>query len=222
MVTAAVIGFLHTAEVHRETFTRLLDDVAPGTRSVHVVDPSLLADAQAHGGVDAETAMRLGDRLRALATTASVVVCTCSTISGAAESLAGELGVAVIRVDLPMAERAIELGARVGVVAALESTLGPTTQLLREVAVANHRDVELVEIVCTNAWSHFESGDMDAYLDAVAAAADAITVPVDVIVLAQASMAGAAVRVRTATPILSSPRLAVEAAVRVAHALASE
>lgn len=222
MVTAAVIGFLHTAEVHRETFTRLLDDMAPGTESVHVVDPSLLADAQARGGVDAETEARLGDHMGALATTSSVVVCTCSTISGAAESLAGELGVPVIRVDRPMAERAIELGARIGVVAALESTLGPTTELLRECAVAQNRNVELVEIVCADAWSHFESGDMDAYLDAVATAADAITVPVDVIVLAQASMAGAAARVKTPTPILSSPRLAVEAAVRVANALASE
>ena len=219
---AAVIGFLHTAEVHRETFTRLLDDVAPGTKSAHVVDHSLLADAQASGGVDAETETRLCDQLRELATTASVVVCTCSTISGAAESLAGELGVRVIRVDRPMAERAIDLGSRVGVVAALESTLAPTTELLREVAVTNNRDVELVEIVCADAWSHFESGDMDAYLDAIAAAVDAITFPVDVIVLAQASMAGAAKRVKIPTPILSSPRLAVEAAVRAANATATE
>ena len=208
-----VIGFLHTADVHTVTFTGLLNEVAPGVVSTHVVDASLLADARARRGVDAELADRLTEHLRRLAETATMVVCTCSTISGAAESFAGDVGVPVIRVDRPMAERAIELGPRIAVVTALASTIAPTTELLRSVATAAGREVELVEIVCDGAWSHFEAGDADAYLGAIAGAVDAIAVPVDVIVLAQASMAPAAERIETSVPILSSPRLAVKAAV---------
>ena len=44
----------------------------------------------------------------------------------------------------------------------------------------------------------------------------------DGFLLAEASMAEATPRVTTSTPILSSPRLAIEAAVRVANARAAE
>lgn len=190
------------------------------TASTHVVDETLLADAQARGGVDEELRTRIAIRLREAAATASVVVCSCSTISGAAESLADEIGVPVIRVDRPMAEQAVALGPRIAVVAALASTIGPTTELLQSVASEVARSIEIVELVCSDAWSEFEAGNMENYLDAVARAVDAIAVPVDVIVLAQASMAGAADRVHVAVPVLSSPRLAVEAAVRALGGLA--
>jgi len=217
-----MIGFLHTAEVHTATFNRLLDQAAPGTPSIHVVDASLLADAQARGGVDAELQNRITARLREVAATAEVVVCTCSTIGGSAESLAGDIGVPVVRVDRPMAERAVAMGPRIAVVAALVSTIGPTTELLRAVAAAADCSIDLVEVVCEDAWSMFQAGETDGYLAAIAQTVDALDVPVDVIVLAQASMAGAADRVRTSIPILSSPRLAVETAVSIAAALATE
>ena len=217
-----MIGFLHTAHVHTATFTGLLAAISPQIASTHVVDETLLADAQARGGVDEDLRTRLTIRLREAAATASVVVCSCSTISGAAESLADEIGVRVIRVDRPMAEQAVALGPRIAVVAALASTIGPTTELLQSVASEVARSIEIVELACSDAWSEFESGDMESYLDAVARAVDSIDVPVDVVVLAQASMAGAVDRVHVAVPVLSSPRLAVEAAVRAMDGLAPE
>lgn len=208
-----MIGFLHTAEVHTATFAGLVDEMAPQSGSTHVVDPALLVDAQTRGGVDAELRVRLRDRLHEAAIGAGIVVCTCSTISGAAELLADEIGVPVIRVDRPMAERAVEIGPRIAVVAALASTIGPTTELLGSIAASTGRPVELREIVCADAWADFEAGHMDAYLDAIARAVDTVAAPVDVIVLAQASMAAVADRARTPVPILSSPRLAVAAAI---------
>lgn len=209
-----MIGFLHTADVHTATFTDLVNEMAPQLGSSHVVDPTLLADAQARDGVDPELRARLRGRLGEAAVDAGVVVCTCSTISGAAELLGDQIGVPVIRVDRPMAERAVEIGPRIAVVAALASTIVPTTALIRSVATASARAVELTEVLCAAAWESFAAGDVDAYLDAVAAAVGAIAVPVDVVVLAQASMAAAADRVHASVPILSSPRLAVEAAIR--------
>ena len=44
-----MIGFLHTAEAHTATFTDLLQEIALGAPSMHLVDESLLIDAQAHG-----------------------------------------------------------------------------------------------------------------------------------------------------------------------------
>ena len=62
-----MIGFLHTAEAHTATFTDLLQEIAPGAPSMHLVDESLLIDAQARGGVDPELEARLAAALRELA-----------------------------------------------------------------------------------------------------------------------------------------------------------
>ncbi len=208
----ATIGFLHTADVHTATFTALATEIAPTALTTHLVDPELLADAQARDGVDAELRSRIAAQLREAASGADVVVCTCSTISGTAEELGADMNVPVIRVDRPMAERAVATGPRTAVVAALASTIAPTTALLRQVAKDDGTTIHVDEHLCADAWARFDAGDQDGYLDAVAATIDAITGPVDVIVLAQASMAGAAHRATTAVPVLSSPRLAVERA----------
>lgn len=57
---------------------------------------------------------------------ARAVLCTCSTIGGVAEAAGAGSGVAVLRVDRLMAAAAVAAGPRVVVLAALESTLGPT------------------------------------------------------------------------------------------------
>lgn len=69
------------------------------------------------------------------------------------------------------------------------------------------------DVVGVGAWASFEAGDLDDYLDRVAATCSALDGSCDVIVLAQASMAGAAGRASVDAPILSSPSLAVRAAV---------
>ena len=211
----STIGFLHTADVHRATFTALVGELAPGAGTVHVVDRSLLADAREQGTIDDALRARLLTGLREVANNSDVVVCTCSTISGEAEAVANLLDVPIIRVDRPMAEKAVACGSRIAVVAALASTIAPTIALLREVADSQGGALRLSEYVCGEAWTHFEASETDRYLQSIVSTIDAIPGPVDVIVLAQASMASAAGRCRSDVPVLSSPRLAVERAVQV-------
>ena len=207
------IGFLHTAEMHSSTFSRLLNDVAPGRPSVHVVDTSLLTDARERGGVDVELGRRLVSRLREAARTASVVVCTCSTISGAAERLSDAVGVPIVRIDRPMAERAVDAGSHIAVVTVHESTIAPTVTLIREVADQMGRTPTVDEVVLPEAWVLFEDSDFVGYASAIAAVVDSLDSVPDVVVLAQASMASAAELCTTTVPVLSSPRSAIEAAV---------
>jgi glutamate racemase len=208
----ATLGFLHTAHVHVATFRALVRAAAPGAADVHVVDESLLADARADGvdAVRARVAARVGGLVAA---GAAVVVCTCSTIGAAAEQ--ARAGVPVVRVDRPMARAAVAGGGRVGVVAAVGSTVGPTRALLLEEAAAAGSGAMLVDAPCPAAWALFEAGDVAGYLDAVAAHVDALVRSggADVVVLAQASMAPVADRFTGGpVPVLSSPAAAVAAA----------
>jgi hypothetical protein len=212
----AMLGFLHTADVQARSFEALLRELDGAVRSRHLVDEGLLAEARAAGGVTPALAGRIAAAIGRLAAEgASVVLCTCSTIAAAAEATAVGPGVVVLRVDRPMAERAVVLGSRIAVVAALASALGPTVDLLREVAARAGRSVEIAPFVCESAWAHFERGDTGRYRSEVARAIEAAARLGDVVVLAQASMAAAADLVPgLGVPVLSSPRLGVEAALR--------
>jgi len=207
------IGFLHTAEAHVATFTGLLEEVAPGRPSTHVVDASLLADARQRSGVDDELTQRLAVRLREAADGASVVICTCSTISGPAELLAPVVGVPVVRIDRPMAELAVDTGPRIAVVAALESTMAPTVALIGDIARRQGRAPVIDEVLVPGAWTLFEDDDVAGYAAAIASTVDSLDPATDVVVLAQASMAVGVALCTTTVPVLSSPRSAVAAAV---------
>lgn len=178
-------AFLHTAPAVAETMERLL----PG--SLHLVDESLLADARVAG--PGAVADRVAERVAQLQEkTGGPVVVSCSTIGDVAERIPG-----VIRIDRPMARKAAELGGTVGVVVALESTIGPTTTLLRQEGVE-----EVVVRLAEGAW-----GSPD-YLGKIAETARSLAPEVDVVVLAQASMAGAADLLDF--PVLTSPAVAAE------------
>lgn len=210
------IGFLHTAEIHVETFDRLLRDRAVHAQAVHVVDETLLAEARARGGIDPELRRRIVARLIEAGDGVDVLVCTCSTISGAAEDVAAGIGIAVVRVDRPMAERAAAAGSRIAVIAAVESTVAPTVALLEEAGAKAGRALEIEVCLVPGAWELFEAGDFAGYHEAVASTVAAVRGRSDAVVLAQASMAAVAARFVGDPPVLSSPALAVDAALALA------
>lgn len=174
---------------------------------MQVAHESLLKVARAQG-VSA-VLPRLEHTLKALAEQSSVILCTCSTLGAAAERFDGVFGARVLRIDRPLAEKAVASGSKLVVVAALASTLGPTRDLLEAEAARVGKEVGLEPTLCPDAWGYFEAGDEEGYLRAVAAHADEVAGRGDVVVLAQASMAGAERFVRTGKPVLSSPRSGV-------------
>lgn len=207
------LAMLHTAATHVDTFAGLSESLAPDVPIAHEVRADLLERARIEGA-DAATVRRdLAAALRDLVSAgADLVLCTCSTIGGTAESVGAEQGIAVLRVDRAMAERAVAIGPGIVIVAALASTVAPTGALLEEVAGAAGRTVRLRTVLLEDAWPRFEAGDMEGYLDAVARGIESIE-GADVVVLAQASMAGALARCgELPMPVLSSPRLGVSAA----------
>ena len=214
------IGFLHTADGHIPTFRRLREELAPGWQDLHVVDPGLLADAR-RDGMTPELAARIDARLHELADRgADVIVCTCSSLGGHAERRTADVGVPVLRADRPMAESAVAAGRRIGVVATVDSTLGPTRELLDDAAARAGRAVELVEVRCPEAFALFEAGDFPAYAQMVARRARAAAPGLDVLVLAQPSAApAAALLADLPIPVLTSPRTAVSRAIAEAGPL---
>ena len=209
------IAFLHTATVHVATFDRLIDELAPGLRVRHVVQAQLLEEAHRNGANSPTLAPRIAAALAEAADGgAKLVVCTCSTIGGAAEAATLLDHLTVLRIDRAMAERAVHIGPRVLIVAALASTIEPTQALLQDCAVGSRVQLQPRTLVAENAWDAFLAGDTRAYLDIIVHAIEGALADTDVVVLAQASMAPAAQQLTHLTvPVLSSPELGVRDAI---------
>lgn len=219
LARSRTLTLLHTAPANLATFDRLLAELAPDVRAKHVLASDLLDDARATG-ITTDLHARIGEAVSgAVDNGASVVLCTCSTIGGSAEAASLPAGAAVLRVDRAMAEAAVAVGGRIGVAAALVSTLPATEDLLRQVADTAGATVTLHRILCTEAWPLFEAGDRDGFLAVVADAVRAGSSDCDVVVLSQASMAGAADLLGgLPIPVLSSPRLGLQAALSLLRA----
>lgn len=206
------IAFLHTSPVHVETFDRLVKAAAPAVQVEHIVAEDLLVDAQRVGADEPALVKRIHAAMTDAASNgAAIVVCTCSTIGGAAEHAPTSTGFIAARIDRAMANRAIELGPRILVVAALESTLAPTANLIQESAIALRAEVELDHLLVHGAWAHFLDGDHTVYLEKIVMAVRADSRRANVIVLAQASMAPAADALNDMNvEVLTSPTLGVQ------------
>ena len=209
------LTLFHTAAVHIATFDVLLAEIAPDVPVRHVVDEALLRAARDEGRMTPDMTRRVGEQLLvALGGDTDVLLCTCSTIGGAVEEQGRNAAVPVLRIDRPMAEHAVAIGEHIAILAALQSTLGPTHALLEDAARKAGRDVSISEILCDGAWPLFERGDTAAYYENLAQHIDHAADTHDVIVLAQASMAPAAtLRPNLRVPVLSSPRIGLQAAV---------
>ncbi|HET6157399.1 MAG TPA: aspartate/glutamate racemase family protein [Dongiaceae bacterium] len=215
-MTRQVLGLLHTAESHQARFDRLLAELAPQTVGwVHCVREVLLREALGTVPVNV-IAAGIETALATLQSQgATQVLCTCSSVGGMAEQVGRQIGLPTLRVERPMAEAALQQGRHILVAACVPSTLGPTTQLLNEVAHAQNRRVEIETLLMENAWRLFQAGDEAGFSRRIADIIVNTRPRTDAIVLAQASMASAADLLKQSpVPVFSSPRLGVAAALR--------
>jgi Asp/Glu/hydantoin racemase len=195
-------------------FKPLMDELLPGVSSFNVVDESLLCDIIRDKGLEAGTARRLVNLVESADSAgANFILVTCSSMGRAVEASRLLCRAKVLRVDEAMAERAVGIGKKIGVVATLPSTLEPTVSLIRSQAAAASKPIELISQVVDGAFAAVISGDGAKHDRLVGDALRMLAKKVDVIVLAQASMARVVESLSPGerpVPILSSPRLAIQ------------
>jgi Asp/Glu/hydantoin racemase len=212
---AKQIAFIHTSPSVIPTFKSLADELIGGRAKVfNMVDESLLCDIIGHGCCPPATAKRLvGHVLAAEQAGAEIILVTCSSMGRAVEASRTLVSAKVLRVDEPMAEKAVATGRRIGIIATLPSTLEPTAALIRARAAAAGKQIELTTRVVDGAFDAVISGNGAKHDELVSAALREMAKTVEVIVLAQASMARVVESLRPEdkpVPILSSPRSAIE------------
>jgi Asp/Glu/hydantoin racemase len=213
------LALLHTVTSLVPVFNALCTELVPELDIFHIVDESLLQNVIREDDLSPVTARRVvGHLVSAEVAGADVALCTCSSIGPAVEMARPVLTIPALRVDEPMADQAVTLGKWIGVAATLRTTLEPTAALIEARAAAAGREVEVLSKLCEGAFDAVVSGDTATHDAIVAAGLRELVDQADVIVLAQASMARVVESLPEEDrrlPILSSPRLAVEALKRM-------
>ncbi len=209
-----MLSFLHTSHTHIPRFADLLADIDATVPAQHIVREDILAKIQQAGNLTPAIQSELNKIVAELKQNSTAVLCTCSTIGGLVESYTEE-NLPILRVDRPMAEKALTYGPNIAVLATFAPTLDPTCELIKSVATSS-QIYELHPILCEGAWDDFSQGNLQGYYAKIAQSIAHIQS--DAIVLAQASMvSNIDYQAYTTIPILSSPRLGVEAIVDAYH-----
>ena len=213
---AQTLALIHTSPTLTPLFSALCAEFMPDTAVFHMVDESLIKDTIREGRLRRATIRRLLAMIESAETAgADAVLVTCSSI-GPGVALGQELfDIPVIRVDEAMAEAAVRMGPRIGVMATLRTTLEPTIALLREKADEAGIQVEIVESLCDGAFDAVLAGDAMTHDRILTHALEHEMKGVDVVILAQASMARVVKTMPEGTlamPVLSSPEMAVRQA----------
>ncbi|MFV8466048.1 aspartate/glutamate racemase family protein [Flavobacterium sp. LB1P62] len=209
-----VLGFVHTSATLVPLFQQLSNEFLKGIETFNIVDDSLIKDVIKKGKLMPNTAARVVSHVQAAeAAGADVILVTCSSIGVAIETAATLSGVPVIRVDQAMADEAVQISNKIGVIATLPTTLEPTSDLVKRRAELAGKNVTISSKLCEGAFEALMSGDTAKHDEMVAEALKELMKEVDVIVLAQASMARVVDSLSAEeklVPILASPAIAMK------------
>lgn len=184
------LGLIHTSATLIPVFQQLCKEYLPGVNTFNIVDDSLVKNIRERGEVTPAIYKRVADYVASAEDSgADYILVTCSSIGAPVEAAAEKAKVPVLRVDQPMADLAVKTGSRIGVIATLQTTLQPTSDLVKRRAALIGKDIQLTPTVVDGAFEALMSGDAAKHDELVADALRKMARQVDVILLAQASMA---------------------------------
>ena len=207
------VGFIHTALILVEVIKKELSPFSSEMAGFHMVDESLLIDLMKKGQLMPPVIKRLCQHVvSAEEAGAEIIVVTCSSISPAVDVARKLVNRPVLKIDEPMAEAAVKMGGKIGILATVATTLEPTSNLLREKAAESGKSISLSTGLCQEAFQAVLKGDTERHDQLVIEKGMELAKGVDVLVLAQGSMARMtkSLSQQIKIPVLSSPKLFAE------------
>jgi Asp/Glu/hydantoin racemase len=208
------IGLVHTVVFLADMFGDLFKQHLPDVDIFHMVDEAILKELMAHGHLTPSATRRIvAQSCLAEDAGADLIVFTCSSTSPAVDGIRPMLNVPIMKIDDPMAEKAVDMAERIGVITTAKTTEKPSVDLIRAWADQKGKRVEVRSALATAAFDARLQGNIEEHDRIVRQAMEDLAPDCDVIVLAQASMAHLADVHGGAgdTPVLSGPSLCIDA-----------
>ncbi len=207
------IAIVQTSAVSSKELKELCAEIIPDVKVHQIIDDSLIQEVNANGGPTYGVRNRMLDYYRhAESLGVDLILNQCSSVGEVADQIRPFISVPIVKIDEAMARKAVSLGRRIGVIATVATTVGPSTRLIENTAKEMGIDVQVEKHLVNGAMMVLiEEGDVRKHnamvRDEVLRAAETN----DVIVLAQGSMTVLLPELKDVSkPVLTSPRLAIE------------
>jgi Asp/Glu/hydantoin racemase len=212
------VYIIQTSLVSQAELNALFAELVPEAKVHNLIDDSLLHDVMQNGGINEKVISRMCAYVQAAASNgADLIFNQCSSVGEAADIAARLVSVPVLKVDTAMAEKAVELGTKIAVVATVQSTMKPSCNLIRSSAAKAGKTVEIVEYLVDGALDVLmKEKNREKHNALVLQSVNKAAAECDVIVLAQGSMTVLLPELKDIKkPVLTSPRLGVERARKI-------
>ena len=129
------IAILHTSFVFvsvEPVINDLIAELIPDAEVMHFVDSDVLATVVREQGISRKSEERMTHLAQAAeAAGADIIFSACSSLGPALDVAARNVHTPVVKIDEAMAMRAARDGNRIGVLATVPTTLGPTSDLIQ-------------------------------------------------------------------------------------------
>lgn len=207
------IGLIHTSFVSVNDLKNLFAEIIPDAELTNIIDDSLLREVMANGGITPGIVKRMCSYVQMLEVSGvDAIFNQCSSVGEAFDIATKQTSLPVLKVDRPMAEKAVATGNKIAVVATVASTLKPSCNLVESAAKDVGRKVEIIPELVDGALDILmKENDREKHNKLVREKIEQLDGNVDVIILAQGSMIVLLAELdHIKTPVLSSPRLGVE------------
>jgi len=207
------VVIIHTSFVSVEALNDLFKEIIPEIEVRNIVDDSLLPEVVANEGITSGIVQRItAYAQQAENWGADVILNQCSSVGEAADIAARNIHIPYIKVDQAMAEKAVQLGTRIAVVATVASTLPPSCRLVEAAAQSLGKQVQVIGYLVDGALDILmKEKNREKHNQLVLQKIEGLVNEVDVIVLAQGSMIVLLPELQhISKPVLTSPRLGVE------------
>jgi Asp/Glu/hydantoin racemase len=219
------LAILHTTPVTVEPLKELAGELIPGCKVLNFMDDTILPQLADNGGRLEDVEERLcAYAVYAEQLGADCILNACSSVGDVVSKMRNAVAIPVVRIDEAMAERAVQMGAKIGVAATLNTTLQPTLNLLTSKAAEAGKAVHFTPVLAESAYRKLVSGDKEGHDTELAKALAGLVQEADAVVLAQASMARVVGMLpEEARPrFLASPRLGMERVKQVMDEIAEQ
>ena len=208
------IAAVYTAITLVELLNYIFQENFPEAQLVNIIDDSLIAEVIRNNGPTKSVKRKLFIYYEAgFESGADVVLNTCSSVGEIVDFLQPLFDKPIFKIDQPMAQEAVKTANRIGILATLPTTLGPTKHLVLCEASRLGKQIEIKGALAEGAFEALTRGDTIEHNKLIKKAALDIAEDVDVFVLAQGSMARMEQELTTLTgkKVFSSPELGVRA-----------
>ncbi len=185
------LGIIHTAVFTSQIVQKYMDEIIPEVNVMHLGDDTMQRDnlIAGVGVIPKVNYFKFVTYARFLEEAGvDLIMLACSTFNRAVDYARPMINTAILQIDRPMMDLAVEKGKRIGLLATLPTTVPSSERLLSQAAEDAKKEIEIKTVLSSEAFKALRAGDPEKHNEILLDEIDKLSREVDVIVMAQVSM----------------------------------